>query len=163
MTQQLEAAFAEASKLPDEQQDALADLILHEIDSERRWGELFARPESQDLLARSRGQGDRRSSRRPHPQARPERIVNSHLTEDFRASTGSSRSRSVSRGVQAYELFECNRQHPSLRFRRVHPTRPIYSARVGIDYRVVGVRDGDDIYWFWIGSHSEYDHLLKRL
>ena len=52
MTQHLEAAFAEASKLSDEQQDALAALILHEIDSERRWGDLFARPESQDLLAR---------------------------------------------------------------------------------------------------------------
>jgi hypothetical protein len=52
MTQHLEAAFAEASKLPDEQQDALAAVILQEIDAERRWGELFARPESHDLLER---------------------------------------------------------------------------------------------------------------
>ena len=52
MTRLMEAAFAEAAKLPDEQQDALAAVILQEIDSERRWDELFARPESQDLLAR---------------------------------------------------------------------------------------------------------------
>jgi hypothetical protein len=49
-----------------------------------------------------------------------------------------------------------------LRFRRVHPTRPIFSARVGIDYRVVGLREGNDIFWYWIGSHSEYDQLLKQ-
>ncbi len=52
MTRPLETAFAEAAKLPEEQQDALAAVILREIDSERRWGELFDRPESQDLLAR---------------------------------------------------------------------------------------------------------------
>ncbi len=52
MTQQLAAAFAEASKLSDAEQDALASVILLEIESERRWDELFARPESQELLAR---------------------------------------------------------------------------------------------------------------
>jgi hypothetical protein len=89
--------------------------------------------------------------------------VNSHLTEDFRALYRLLPEAVRQQARQAYELFECNPQHPSLRFRRVHPTRPIDSARVGIDDRVVGVRDGDDIYWFWIGSHSEYDHLLRRL
>jgi hypothetical protein len=64
---------------------------------------------------------------------------------------------------QAYALFRENPHHPSLWFRRVHPTRPIFSARVGIDYRVVGIRDGNDIFWFWIGSHADYDHLLKQL
>ena len=52
MTQQLEAAFAKASKLPEEQQDALAAVILRELDSDQRWDELFARPKSQELLAR---------------------------------------------------------------------------------------------------------------
>jgi hypothetical protein len=63
---------------------------------------------------------------------------------------------------QAYALFVQDPHHPSLRFRRVHPTRPIFSARVGIDYRVVGLREGNDIFWYWIGSHSEYDQLLKQ-
>jgi len=52
MTRLMEAAFAEASKLTEDQQDSLAAVILQELDSERRWDELFARPESQDLLAR---------------------------------------------------------------------------------------------------------------
>ncbi len=64
---------------------------------------------------------------------------------------------------QAYSLFQQDPYHPSLRFRQVHPTRPIFSARVGLHYRAVGIRQTDEISWFWIGSHSEYDRLLGQL
>lgn len=49
MTQLLEEAFAEASKLPQQEQDALAAVILEELASERRWDQTFA--DSADLLA----------------------------------------------------------------------------------------------------------------
>lgn len=52
MTQQLAAAFTAASQLPDDEQVALAASILREIESERRWDELFARSESHELLSR---------------------------------------------------------------------------------------------------------------
>ncbi len=64
---------------------------------------------------------------------------------------------------QAYALFQQNPHHPSLRFRQVHLVRPIFSARVGLHYRAVGVREGNNIFWFWIGSHAEYDRLLNQL
>jgi len=37
------------------------------------------------------------------------------------------------------------------------------SIRISKDYRAVGVIAEQDILWFWIGSHSEYDKLLKHL
>ena len=49
MTQLLEKAFAEASQLTNEEQDALATLILAEIESDRKWDEAFE--QSQDQLA----------------------------------------------------------------------------------------------------------------
>jgi len=49
MTHLLEKAFAEASKLPKEEQNILAKRLLEEFASERRWENLFA--ESQDLLS----------------------------------------------------------------------------------------------------------------
>ncbi len=49
MTKLLEEAFAEASKLPEQDQDALAAVILEELASERRWDQAFA--DSADLLA----------------------------------------------------------------------------------------------------------------
>lgn len=64
---------------------------------------------------------------------------------------------------QAYAVFQQDPHHPGLRFRQVHATRPIVSARVGLHYRVIGLRDGGDVFWFWIGSHAEYDRLLDQL
>ena len=49
MTRLLEKAFEEASKLPEEDQDALAEMLLNELASEERWAEAFAK--SQDKLA----------------------------------------------------------------------------------------------------------------
>jgi hypothetical protein len=63
---------------------------------------------------------------------------------------------------RAYALFRQGPHHPSLRFRQVHPVRPIFSARVGLHYRAVDVREGNDIFWFWIGSHADYNRLLNQ-
>ena len=50
MTELLQQAFDRASELPDSQQDEFARFLLAELDSERRWDEMFSRPESEDLL-----------------------------------------------------------------------------------------------------------------
>ena len=42
MTTRLEQVFTEASKLSPREQDALADWILAELHSEKRWDRLFA-------------------------------------------------------------------------------------------------------------------------
>jgi replication fork clamp-binding protein CrfC len=49
MTQLLEKAFSEASNLPDIEQNILANWLLMEFSSEKRWNQSFA--ESEDLLA----------------------------------------------------------------------------------------------------------------
>ena len=49
MTDLLQKAFAEASKLPKEEQDALAALLLDELASEQRWSNALA--SSQDKLS----------------------------------------------------------------------------------------------------------------
>ena len=64
---------------------------------------------------------------------------------------------------KAYRLFASNPQHRSLRFKRVHGYEPIYSVRVALGYRAVGLLEGDDITWFWIGPHADYDRLLAKL
>lgn len=63
----------------------------------------------------------------------------------------------------AYKLFRDNPNHPGLRFKRVHPTLPIYSVRIGLGYRAVGVLESDTVLWFWIGTHADYDLLITRL
>ena len=62
---------------------------------------------------------------------------------------------------EAYRTFVRDGNHPSLQFKQVHPSKPIFSARVGLGYRALAVRDADDLIWFWIGSHAEYDRLIS--
>ena len=52
MTKLLQQAFNVASELPEEQQDMVAQVLLDEMESERKWDELFSRPESEEPLNR---------------------------------------------------------------------------------------------------------------
>ena len=71
--------------------------------------------------------------------------MNSHTTDKFRKAFAELPADVQKRARQAYLLFIENPHHPSLRFKSIHPTRPIYSVRIGLNYRAVGIRDGDEI------------------
>ena len=51
LTRLMEQAFEKARELPEDEQDAIASIILREIESEHRWDELFSHPKSADLLS----------------------------------------------------------------------------------------------------------------
>ncbi|HZP77461.1 MAG TPA: hypothetical protein VFB45_15060 [Pseudolabrys sp.] len=57
-----------------------------------------------------------------------------------------------------YELLKQNPYHPSLHFKKIGR---FWSVRVGLRYRALAVETGDDLLWFWIGTHADYDALLK--
>ncbi len=42
MTKRLEEAFAEAAKLPEQEQEALAEWVLEELSEEHQWTQTFA-------------------------------------------------------------------------------------------------------------------------
>ncbi len=52
MTKLLQQAFERVSELPETEQDKFARFLLAELESERQWIELFARPKSEELLER---------------------------------------------------------------------------------------------------------------
>lgn len=57
-----------------------------------------------------------------------------------------------------YALLKENPQHPSLRFKKVGR---FWSVRIGSGHRALGVEEDAEIIWFWIGSHADYDALIK--
>lgn len=67
------------------------------------------------------------------------------------------------RAQKAYRLFRDNSRHPSLRLKKVVADPPVYSARITQSYRALGVKEDNKMIWFWIGSHEDYEHLLKEL
>jgi hypothetical protein len=36
----------------------------------------------------------------------------------------------------------------------------MYSVRVGLHYRALGIPVTEGVHWFWIGSHAEYEKLV---
>ncbi|SLM28797.1 conserved hypothetical protein [Desulfamplus magnetovallimortis] len=59
-----------------------------------------------------------------------------------------------------YELWLENPFYPSLHFKCIHTSENIWSARVTLNYRAVGVLDGDTVTWFWIGNHYDYEKFF---
>ena len=66
------------------------------------------------------------------------------------------------RAKKAYKLFIENKDHPSLRLKKVMDQPDVYSVRISQAYRALGVKTDNTIIWFWIGSHDDYEQLLKQ-
>lgn len=87
----------------------------------------------------------------------------SHTTERFRDCFERLPESVREDARKAFKLFAQDPFDPRLHFKCVHPNHPIYSARVNKDgYRAVGLRDGEDIDWYWIGDHNEYMRVIRQ-
>jgi len=60
-----------------------------------------------------------------------------------------------------YALLRADTFHPSLHFKKVGKQRQLWSVRVGEHYRALGLDKAEGVVWFWIGTHAEYDELIK--
>ena len=89
--------------------------------------------------------------------------MNSVTTERFRRLYAAASAQRQAQIKRAYQLWHENSAHPSIRFKKVHDTEPIYSAGVDLDRRALGVQKGATVVWFWVGPHDEYTALLKRM
>ena len=57
-----------------------------------------------------------------------------------------------------YALLKCDAHHPSLHFKRIGR---YWSVRIGLRYRALATEVDGGLLWFWIGSHADYDVLIK--
>jgi hypothetical protein len=64
---------------------------------------------------------------------------------------------------KAFHLWNENNHHPGLHYKNIVPGKPIFSVRVALGYRAVGLLEEGKMIWFWIGSHADYEELIKLL
>ena len=57
-----------------------------------------------------------------------------------------------------FDLLKENPQHASLHLKRV---RKYWSVRIGLKHRALAIEMNEGLLWFWIGTHAEYDKLIK--
>ena len=85
--------------------------------------------------------------------------MKSSTTPDFWVAYRNLLPEAKSRARTAYRLWQANSRHPSLRFKKVGE---VWSVRVGGAHRALAVLQGDTFFWFWIGTHDEYERLLSE-
>lgn len=64
---------------------------------------------------------------------------------------------------RAFKIWSENQNHPSLHFKQVHEIEPIYSVRIGLYHRALGVKEENKVILFWIGTHEEYNNMISHL
>lgn len=89
--------------------------------------------------------------------------MNSHTTQRFRDALKQLPEGIQQNAREAFHIWRGDPRHPSLHFKRIHPVKSIYSVRISLGWRAVGIVRGDDMVWYWIGSHADYDRLISRL
>lgn len=86
--------------------------------------------------------------------------MRSSITKSFRADY-SRLPRSVRELARKnYRLWAQDPRHPSLHFKQIGN---YWSVRVGLGYRALGREKEGTLYWFWIGHHKVYDHMISQL
>jgi hypothetical protein len=60
-----------------------------------------------------------------------------------------------------YQLWRVDPGHPSLRFRQLKGSDGRFTVRIGDHYRALALVDAENVTWVWIGTHSDYDRMVK--
>ncbi|MCL5996043.1 MAG: hypothetical protein M1546_08300 [Chloroflexi bacterium] len=87
--------------------------------------------------------------------------MKSHISRSFREQYRRLPAEVRQQARKVYRQWLRDPFQPSLQFKRVGLHEPVYSVRIGLHWRALGLLEEDTITWWWIGSHAEYDHMLK--
>ena len=87
--------------------------------------------------------------------------MNSHTTKSFRDALKKLPAEWRKQAQEAYRQFQSDPFSPGLNFEEVNARRQIWSVRITMNVRALGIRDRDDITWYWIGTHREYEKGKK--
>ena len=59
---------------------------------------------------------------------------------------------------EAFAILKGNPRHPSLHFKKIGRR---WSARIGLGYRALALEIDGGFLWYWIGTHADYDRLIR--
>ncbi|HIJ65034.1 MAG TPA: hypothetical protein HPP77_03715 [Candidatus Hydrogenedentes bacterium] len=88
--------------------------------------------------------------------------MTSETTREFRECLSRLPSSIRKYAKRVYKRWESDPFHPALQFKQVHQALPIYTVRIGVRWRAIGLRKEDRMVWFWIGSHEKYNKKIRQ-
>lgn len=164
MSDILKQAFDMLQQLPPEDRDRLAWEMIERVEDTVEWDRIVAEPEAQDWMAAQakvalkKYQKIRKRAARAFISVPQDNLLREEsywagfddLPEDIRELAEKN-----------YQLWKDNPRNPGLRFKQIRQDPPIFSFRVGMRHRTVGVETDDGrVAWFWIGS---FEHFRKAV
>ena len=89
--------------------------------------------------------------------------MKSHINKEFRKCFLQLPDRIKKQARDNYRMWRVNPRHASLEFKRVSQKNPVYSVRVGLGWRALGIVYEDNIIGYWIGSHEDYNKRINKV
>ncbi len=160
----LDKAYNLLKTLPEEDQERIAWEIIERVEDKTEWDKIVATPDSQHWLgihAKMALKEYKKISKKLSLTFISMPLDNLLREESYWKHFDELPSELRTLAEKNYRLWKENPHHPGLRFKKIHTELPVFSFRVGMRYRTVGVetRDGK-IVWFWIGS---FDHFKESI
>ena len=161
----LNKAFEALKTLPDEDRERIAWEIIERVEDKTEWDRIVSAPGSQQWLEKHAKKALREYEK-----------INKKLSLTFISIPQGNLLREESYwkhfdelpskirklAEKNYQLWKENPQYPGLRFKKIHAESSIFSFRVGMQYRTVGVDTNDGkIAWFWIGSFEQFEGQIN--
>jgi len=166
MENNFEKAVTALNGLPAEERERISTELLERLDDRSQWDNLVNTHPSYAWLKKNADKAMREYDR--ITQKLSASFVNVSFDNLLRESDYWKSMEKLPKEVRelaekSYALWRDNPKHPMLRFKKIHPSQPIYSFRVGLAYRTIGVETGDGhLAWFWVGSFAEYSNAIAQ-
>lgn len=161
----LRKAFDALKSLPEKDQRSLAWEIIDRVDDKIEWDRLVASPAAQAWLA-----AEAEAALKTYEKAAKPLEQSFIAVGDENLLRGDSYWRhfdDLPAGVKKlaeenYHLWKQSPDHPRLRFKKIHRDRPVFSFRIGMKHRAVGVETDDGkVVWFWMGAFDHFRDIIK--
>lgn len=156
----LERAFEALKTLPETDRDRIAWEIIERVEDKTEWDRIIAAPESQQWLAAQAKKALKTYAKMRNKLSMTFLSVAQEklLREDsYWAEFDDLPAEIRKLAEQNYQSWKDNPRNPGLRFKQIHKEMPIFSFRVGMRHRTVGVETDDGrIVWFWVGSFDTF-------
>lgn len=161
----LKRAFEALNTLPEADRERIAWEIIERVEDKTEWDRIISSPEAQRWLERQA-----KKALQVYRKMRDKlSLTFLSVSQDklLREEAYWTRFDELPEEIRKlaeenYHSWKENPRNPGLRFKQIHAKLPIFSFRVGMRHRTVGVETGDGkIVWFWVGSFETFRKSIK--
>ncbi|MCK4939026.1 MAG: hypothetical protein KAR80_01960 [Rhodospirillaceae bacterium] len=164
MGEVLDRAFKALKTLPEQERERIAWEIIERVEDKTEWDKIISTDTAQDWLEKASAKALKEYTKVADKLAMKFISLNMDnvLREGSYWETFDDLPIDVKKLAEKnYKLWKESKNSPGLRFKQIHKTLPIYSFRVGMKHRTVGVETDDDkIAWFWVGSFETFNKTI---